>query len=379
MKILFLDQSGTPGGAELCLLDIAKPYREHSIVGLLADGPFRALLAQHEIPTTVFTTQTINVRKESSLLTSLRSTSQLLPLVQAVAGTARSYDLIYANTPKALVIGALASLWSQRPLVYHLHDIISPDHFSKINRTVLVTLANRVAKLVIANSQASQTAFVAAGGRSQLCRVVYNGFDSDRYVIAPAETEHLRTTLALTDGFWIGHFSRLSPWKGQHILLKALTLCPDDTKAILVGDALFGEDEYVLELHRQVKQLGLEGRVRFLGFRSDIPQLMSACNLVTHTSTAPEPFGRVIVESMLCGTPVIAAAAGGATELIDTGENGWLCPPGEPEILAKVILTCRSAPQQRQQIAQLAQEQARDRFDIAAINTLIAQHLQSIV
>jgi glycosyltransferase involved in cell wall biosynthesis len=51
---------------------------------------------------------------------------------------------------------------------------------------------------------------------------------------------------------------------------------------------------------------------------------MAACDLVTHTSTAPEPFGRVIVEAMLCGTPVIAAGAGGATELIEHGKTGWL-------------------------------------------------------
>ena len=379
MKILFLDQSGTLGGAELCLLDIAKPYRDRSAVGLLADGPFRELLAQHEIPTTVFTTQAIDVRKESGAFTSLRSVSQLLPLVQAVAAAARSYDLIYANTPKALVIGALASLLSRRPLVYHLHDIISPDHFSPINRTVLVTLANRLAALVIANSKASQMAFVAAGGRSQLCQVVYNGFDSRRYAITPSEIDRLRATLALTDGFWIGHFSRLSPWKGQHILLKALTLCPRDIKALLVGEALFGEDDYVLELHQQVKQLGLQDRVRFLGFRSDIPQLMSACDLVTHTSTAPEPFGRVIVEAMLCGTPVVAAAAGGATELVNPGENGWLCPPEDPNLLAKAILTCRNAPQQCQDVAQVAQKQARDRFDVSTVNALIAQHLQGVV
>ncbi len=379
MKILFLDQSGTPGGAELCLLDIAKPYRHQSMVGLLADGPFRQLLEQHQIPVAVFTTQAIDVRKESSLLESLRSVGQLLPLIRAVANTARSYDLIYANTPKALVVGALASLLSQRPLVYHLHDIISSDHFSRVNRTVLVTLANRMAKLVIANSLASQTAFVAAGGRSQLCRVVYNGFDSCQYAIAPSDIDRLQADLQLTDGFWIGHFSRLSPWKGQHVLLEALTLCPGDTKAIFVGDALFGEDDYVAQLHQQVEQLGLQNRVRFLGFRSDIPQLMSVCDLVTHTSTAPEPFGRVIVEAMLCGTPVIAAAAGGATELVDCGRNGWLCPPEEPKLLADAILACRNEPQQTEQIAQVAESEARDRFDVATINTLIAQYLKSVV
>ncbi|MEG4172930.1 glycosyltransferase [Microcoleus sp. S13_D1] len=70
-------------------------------------------------------------------------------------------------------------------------------------------------------------------------------------------------------------------------------------------------------------ELGLEDRVNFLGFRSDIPQLMAICDLVAHTSTAPEPFGRVIVEAMLCGRPIVAAQSGWAIELIEPGHQ-WL-------------------------------------------------------
>jgi len=57
MKILFLDQSGKPGGAELCLLDVAQPYRDRCLVGLLADGSFRELLEQQGIPVQVLTGQ----------------------------------------------------------------------------------------------------------------------------------------------------------------------------------------------------------------------------------------------------------------------------------------------------------------------------------
>ena len=90
---------------------------------------------------------------------------------------------------------------------------------------------------------------------------------------------------------------------------------------LLVGDALFGEYEYLEQLHHQVKRLGLGDRVHFLGFRSDIPQLMSLCDLIAHTSTAPEPFGRVIVEGMLCGKPVVAAAAATAAAQSLLGKN----------------------------------------------------------
>ncbi|AFY34951.1 glycosyltransferase family 4 protein [Calothrix sp. PCC 7507] len=375
MKIFFLDQSGTPGGAELCLIDIAKPYSDRSLVGLFIDGPFKNLLQQNHIPVEVLANQPIQVRKESSLLQALGSLKQLIPLIIKVVKIARDYDLIYANTQKALVIGAIASFFARRPLVYHLHDILSKEHFSATNRRIAITLANRFASLVIANSQASQTAFIEAGGHSEITTVVYNGFDQKIYQPCDSDISQLRQNLGLEGKFLVGHFSRLAPWKGQHILITALAKCPPEVTAILVGDALFGEQDYVQQLHQQVAALGLENRVKFLGFRSDIPQLMAACNLVAHTSTSPEPFGRVIVEAMLCGKPVVAAKAGGATELVENGVNGFLVTPGEPQELAQVITSCVLETEKSQVIANNARISASQRFDVTTINQQISQLL----
>lgn len=375
MKILFLDQSGKPGGAELCLIDIAKPYRDSCLVGLFADGPFRHLLEQQHIPVQVLATQPIQVRKESSLAQGLGSLGSLVPVIAQVVRQASEYDLIYANTQKALVVGALASFLGRRPLIYHLHDILSKDHFSRTNRRLAVTLANGFASLAIANSKASLAAFVEAGGRPDITEVVYNGFEPELYRSNESNVSQLKQQLGLDGRFIVGHFSRLSPWKGQHVLLEALAHCPKDVTAILVGDALFGEQDYVQHLHSLVAALGLEERVRFLGFRSDIVQLMSACDLVAHTSTAPEPFGRVIVEAMLCGRPVVAAEAGGAIELVEPGVTGWLVPPGEPQQLAAVIASCRNQLEHTATIAHRAQSQASQRFDLTTINQQIAQLL----
>ncbi|MEA5617171.1 glycosyltransferase family 4 protein [Cronbergia sp. UHCC 0137] len=378
MKILFLDQSGKPGGAELCLIDIAKPYREKALVGLFADGSFKTLLQQHSIPVEVLGTQAIKVSKDSSLFQALFSLGQLVPLIKKVIQRAQEYDLIYANTQKALVIGAIASFFARRPLVYHLHDILSKEHFSQTNLNVAITLANRFASLVIANSQASKTAFIQAGGKSGIVKVVYNGFTPQTYQIPETEIQKTRTELGLESKFIIGHFSRLAPWKGQHILISALTNCPPETTVILVGDALFGEQDYIQQLHQQVKELKLENRVKFLGFRSDIPQLMAACNLVAHTSIAPEPFGRVIVEAMLSGRPVVAAKAGGAVELVEQGINGFLVTPANPQELAQVITACIQEPEKTATIAKNAQINASLRFDVTTINQQIAQLLATI-
>jgi glycosyltransferase involved in cell wall biosynthesis len=378
MKILFLDQSGKLGGAELCLLDIARKYRDRCLVCLFSDGDFRTMLEANQIPVQVLETP-LGIHKDSSILAGLLNTGQLLPLILKVARLSRQYDLIYTNTQKALVVGALASVLSHCPVVYHLHDILSTEHFSPTNQRIAVTLANRFGSVVIANSQASQSAFIAAGGQAKLSQVVYNGFDPSLYQAAMSQRQPIRQELGFTaQEFVVGHFSRLAPWKGQHLLIEALTHCPRSVSAILVGAALFGEEDYVQQLQQQVKDLQLEHRVRWLGFRSDVAALMAACDLVAHTSTAPEPFGRVIVEAMLCGTPVVAAAAGGAIELVEQDVTGWLVTPGDPLKLAMIIQQCDDRPDRAIEMAKAAQTQASQRFDLGKIDRQLEQILLQV-
>jgi glycosyltransferase involved in cell wall biosynthesis len=379
MKIFFLDQSGDPGGAELCLIDIALLYRENCLVVLFADGAFKHLLENNDIPVTVLSSKAIQVRKDSSLLQGLSSLFQLIPLIIQTVCFSRNYDLIYANTPKALIIGAVVSYLRQRPMVYHLHDILSADHFSWVNRRLAVVIANRFASLIIANSKATAKAFNESGGSSTLVKVVYNGFKPEEYQIQEDCVTLLRQELGFDGHFIIGHFSRLGPWKGQHILLEALSYCPENIKAIFVGGAFFGVEDYVKKLHQQIEELKLKERVKFLGFRSDIPQLMSACNVITHTSVAPEPFGRVIVEAMLCGKPVIAANAGGAAEIIEHDKTGWLTPPGDAHQLAKIICQCHDSSEHTFAVAQAAKESATQQFNLLRINQEIDRLLNQVI
>jgi glycosyltransferase involved in cell wall biosynthesis len=367
-QLLFLDQTGKSGGAELCLLDIAREYRDSCLVGLFEDGDFRERLEQQQIPVQVLTKKSIAVRKSSGAIAGLMSLGQLIPLAMRVATISRCFDAIYANTQKALIVGAIASILSNRPLVYHLHDILSPEHFSKTNRRLAILMANR-AKLVIANSQASRTAFIEAGGNPDLVEVVYNGF-----ALEPYQTD-VRSPIGLEGRFVVGHFSRLSPWKGQHVLLEALQYCDESVGAIFVGDALFGEQDYVQQLQNQVAELGLGDRVKFLGFRNDIISLMKSCDVVAHTSIAAEPFGRVIVEAMLSGKPTIAAKAGAATELIEHEVTGWLTPPDDAKKLANTIERCRQNLTETARIATIGQQQASQKFRLTETNAQINRYL----
>ncbi len=378
MKILFLDQSGKLGGAELSLSDVAKFYQDKCTVGLFADGDFRELLERQKIPVKILSDRAIKVKKNSNLLSSLASISTIVPLILKVARLAKKYDIIYANTQKALVIGALASIISGRPLVYHLRDMLCEEHFSAINRRIAVILANRRASLVIANSQATKSAFIAAGGRGDITKVVYNGFDPQKYNDVVDRRESLRKELGLEGKYVVGHFSRLAPWKGQHILIEALQYCPEDVSVILVGDALFGEKEYVEQLRSQVSKLGLEKRVHFLGFCLDVLPYMQASDLIAHTSTAPEPFGRVIIEAMLAGRPVIGAKAGGVLELIEPEKTGLLVTPGDSQELANAIATCYRQPDLTKKMAERAKFYARSTFHLSHTNRQINSLLKHL-
>ena len=379
MKILFLEQSGKLGGAELSLTDIATNNRDQSLVGLFEDGPLRKLLEEHKVPVTVFNTKPITVRKENNIFTSLASIRTIIPLAIKIAKIARDYDVIYANTQKAFVIGTLSSFLSSRPLIFHLRDILSTEHFSPSLLRLVITLANKFASLVIANSKASQAAFIAAGGKPSITAVVYHGFEPQRYQNSSSDRQTIRQQLGLENKFVVGHFSRLSPWKGQHILIEALNSCPQEVTVLLVGDALFGEQDYIEELHQKVKDLGLDQRVKFLGFRSDVPQLMGACDLIAHTSTAPEPFGRVIVEGMLCCKPVVAAAAGGAVELVEHGKTGWLVKPGDALELAKIINLSYQQPDLSAKVAKQGQSEACEHYPLSVTNQKITQLLEEVV
>lgn len=366
MRILFLDQSGKMGGAELSLLDLAKDHRETGRVALFQDGPFRQALEMAQVPVTVLSDGApLEVGRDSTFWEMLRSSRGLWQLVKWAADLGRGYDVLYANTLKALVVGSFASILCRKTLIYHLRDILSAEHFSAINLRLAVFCSNYFTRHVIANSEATRQAFIQQGGQASKISVIYNGFQPEDYQRSPEVVAQLRSQLDLKpDDYVVGHFSRLSPWKGQHILIEALKYCPQNTVVLLVGEALFGEEAYGEELRQQVAQLGLGDRVKFLGFRSDVPSLMAACDLVTHTSTAPEPFGRVIIEAMLCGTPMIAAAAGGATELVEAGKTGWLTPPGDMTALADQINWCHSHPELTQQVAIIARSTASQQFHL---------------
>lgn len=364
VRVLFLDHAGELGGAELSLLDLVTKLPITAHVVLLSEGPFKDRLQNAGASVEVITAgaNIHNIRRRSGLGTLLRSMPAVLSLVRQVSNRARDYDLIYANSQKAFVIAALAGMLSRRPVVWHLRDILTSDHFSGVTRKAVVTLANGFAKKIITNSMATEKAFVDAGGSEKKTAIIYNSIDPQLFDEIDAVTvKRVRDSIVPDDAFLIGVFGRLAPWKGQHVLIKSLTELPDIHVAV-VGSSLFGEEKYERELKDLVDKLGLQGRVHFLGFQSEIPSLMKAMDIIVHTSISPEPFGRVIVEGMLAARPIIAAKAGGVLEIIDDRKNGLLVSPSDPKKLANAIKLLREDAEFSKRIAIEGRKEALERF-----------------
>lgn len=136
---------------------------------------------------------------------------------------------------------------------------------------------------------------------------------------------------------------RLTRWKGQDLLLRALAFLPKKEKwvAVLVGGPE-KDGAFAYELERLAGELGIAGQVRFLGSRKDIPRLLMGADLAVSASVKPEAFGRVAVEAMAMGVPVAATALGGSMETVMEGETGWLVRPNdrgviEPQAVSETI------------------------------------------
>jgi glycosyltransferase involved in cell wall biosynthesis len=362
-KILFVDHSAVLGGGELSLFDIVTAYSDNCEVLLFADGPFREKLEAAQIRVRIATVpETVLNLRSSGGLEALTSISGLNAIASQIVQIAKAFDVIHANSQKAFIVCAIARLRGSPPVVWHLRDMLTAKHFSPINRYIVTILANLCAARVLVNSHATGEAFIKVGGRKSLVRLVYNGIDAQAFrQVTPEQIQEIRQQLSIGDIPLIGSFSRLSFWKGQHILLEAIREIPG-VHILLVGSALFGEEDYVASLKKLSDSPELVGRVHWLGFRHDIPLLMKACDLVVHTSTEPEPFGRVIIEGQLAQKPVIATAAGGAIELIEDGVTGSLTPPGDVIALRAKILALLQDKTKAEQIAKQGCDRARVAF-----------------
>jgi glycosyltransferase involved in cell wall biosynthesis len=130
---------------------------------------------------------------------------------------------------------------------------------------------------------------------------------------------------------------RLTSWKGQAVVLQAIArLRRRDVCCVLVGSDQ-GRTKYTMELEKISESLGIAHRVRIVGQVDDVPAALMLSDVVVHASTQAEAFGRVVIEALAMGRPVIATNLGGPSEIVQPGVTGWLTNPGDVASLASAL------------------------------------------
>ena len=190
--------------------------------------------------------------------------------------------------------------------------------------------------------------------------VFYAPCDPDKPAVDPAAT---RAALGTPPGATvILQVSRMEALKGHAVLLQALAMMRDDPnwRCWIAGGAQRPvEQRYADELAQFALRAGIADRVRFLGDRSDVPDLLAACDLVCQPNTGPEGFGRVFVEALYAGRPVVTSGIGAAPEVVDE-TVGVLVPAGNAERLAEALASLIGDPARRSWLGGAGPARARE-------------------
>ncbi len=198
-------------------------------------------------------------------------------------------------------------------------------------------------------------------------RLVHRGVAIEKFhpnAVAPTHLIKLSKDWRLPDGCTIVMMpARVTRWKGHLVLVEAMAkLKRDDVFCVMIGDDQ-GRSEFTAEVETAIREKGLEGRVRMVGYCGDMPAAYMLANVVVSASTDPEGFGRVPIEAQAMGRPIVATNHGGAMETILPGETGWLVEPGNAEELAKAIDEALAmTPEQRAYMATHAMMHIAENF-----------------
>lgn len=279
----------------------------------------------------------------------------------AAAARARNLDIVHAHQYTPFFYAALAKVLFPRPkLVLTEHGRHYPDKVSPLRRAVNRVALDRLADAVTACCHFSGDGLSKtdgfAGGRIE---VIENGIEVDRY--GPAtDKPTLKTRLGLEpDRRYLVHVARHHPVKDQATLLRGFAAAVPDLPGVdllMVGDGpLRGE------LESLAVELRIPDRVKFLGIRADIPDVMRAADVFALTSVS-EAASLTLLEAMATGLPAVVTDVGGNPEIVRHEREGLLFPRGDAAGCAAALRRLFRDPDLAAKLGAAGRARALDRY-----------------
>ena len=347
LRVVYLDHVARLSGGEIALMRLLTRFENvepHMILG--EDGPLADRLQQAGVSVEVLpiAASARDVRRDTVRFgaTTPASAVHTLVYIARLAWRLRALDadLVHTNSLKAGVYGSLAAKAAGVPLVWHVRDRIAEDYIPAAAVRLVRTLIRHLADGVVANSTATLET-LPAGDRGRLSWVIPASVEVSEHPRAPH-----------TGGTRFGMLGRIAPWKGQDLFLRAFAAAfpGGDERAIIVGAAMFGEEDYERELRELAASLGISERVEFRGFREDVWPELACFDVLVHASVIPEPFGTVVLEGMAAGLAVIAADEGGPASVIADGVTGRLFRSRDADSLAATMRALREDRGERERL-----------------------------
>jgi glycosyltransferase involved in cell wall biosynthesis len=303
------------------------------------------------------------VRPVSAIRRGLINPRGLASLSGAVAADARALRdtiasrnlaLVHSNTSVVLG-GAAAARLAGVPHIWHVREIYSRFGAAWPAYRQLLTRAQALPCV----SRATAMQF-RPGDR---VHVIPDGLAVDPQRAPAAKA---RAALGLPEGApVIAVLGRISDWKGQDVLVRALAepaLRERAAVGVVAGDAWPGAEERVEAVLELADQLRVRERLRLVGFRDDVANLYGAADVIAVPSTAPDPLPGAAIEAAAAGCAVVASAHGGLPEIISDGQTGRLVAPGDPAALADAAAELIDDPTERARLGAAAAADAHKRF-----------------
>lgn len=311
MKIVTVLRSLKSGGAERHALQLMKGLRARGHEALYA-GPMKGWLGQQ-------------LRAEGFGGIDLPLSGLYdLPSVVRLALYARRVgaDLIHGHLTRGAWYAGLAARLAGLPNVATAHSDNAGKHFGRADR-------------IIAVSQAVADFLGREGYEPARIRMVHHGIADLAARLPAGAREATRRSLGLAvDEPALLMAARIVPAKGHDTALQALARLGDQPWTLLVAGDHHGD--LGPQMQALAQQLGIAGRVRFLGLREDVPALLAASDVLLAPSRR-EALSLTLLEASACGLPIVATRVGGIGEVVEEGASGFLVAPDDPPALAAAI------------------------------------------